>query len=130
MAETQVQPDPWSARAVKWEADRLTELKPPEARGCSSAQLSNEGHSCNSEHHCCFTGTIKPEPALPWSTHLALTSSCASEPIGHYKTVADTAACGLFYSLSFYPICICSSSTVRALFHIISYYKMWNERLT
>lgn len=114
----------WFAHTINWEADHLTELKPPQARGSSSAQLSNEGHSCTSEHHCCFTGTIKPEPALPWSTHCALTYSCASEPIGCYKTVADTAASGLFYSLSFYPIYVSSSSFELYCVSFISYFQL------
>ncbi len=95
----------WFVRTINWEADHLTKLKPPEARGSSSAQLSNEGHSCTREHYRCFTGTIKPEPALPWSTHThcALAYSCATEPIGCCNTVADAAASDPFYSLCLFP---------------------------
>lgn len=88
---------------INREVVHLTELKQPQATGSSSAQLSNEGHSCTSERYCCFTGTIKPGPALPRSTHCAApTLSCATEPIGCYNAVADAAASGLFYSLSLF----------------------------
>lgn len=111
----------WFARTINWEADHLTELKPPRARGSSSARLSNEGHSCTSEHYRCFTGTIKPEPALPRSTHTALSHIAAPQsPIGCYNTVADAAASGPFYSLSLSPPSVSPrvhlSSIVWALF--------------
>lgn len=79
---TQVQLRQKFVHTLNWEVEQqLTELKPPEAPGSSSAQLSNEGHSCTSARHRCFTGTIKPEPALPWSAHTVLSHRAAPQSL-------------------------------------------------